>query len=71
MWASWNGATGVAQWEVLAGPTDPPLTSVKKVSKSGFETHIALDSTEKNVRVRALDQNGQVLGTSSTVHPSG
>ena len=38
VWASWNGATGVARWRVLAGPRPGSLRPVTVGPKRGFET---------------------------------
>jgi hypothetical protein len=64
VYASYNGATNVASWEVLAGPTSSALTPVETVPRSGFETSIPLAAAQPYVAVRALDGGGQVLGTS-------
>jgi hypothetical protein len=72
---SWNGATGVASWRVLAGPQAGKLTSRTTVGESGFESSTILpgDFTVKGkpgygyVAVQALDSSGHVLGTSRTV----
>jgi len=61
--ASWNGATQVASWQVLAGPAGG-LVPVATAAKSGFETTIHLASGAAQVQVRALDASGAVLGTS-------
>ena len=41
-WAyvSWNGATDVVQWELVAGPRKSQLRPVRIVAKKGFETRI-------------------------------
>ena len=62
---SWNGATGVASWQVLAGPFGA-LAPVVTVPKQGFETAIQVGSTGPDVAVRALSASGAVLGTSAT-----
>lgn len=67
VYASWNGATEVASWRVLAGASAKQLTPVASSPKSGFETAIALASTERYVAVQALNGAGAVLGTSSTI----
>jgi hypothetical protein len=64
VYASWNGATEVAKWEILADGA-----SVKTVDKNGFETHTTITGTPGQVAVRALDSNGQTLSTSSAVAP--
>jgi hypothetical protein len=65
IYASWNGATKVVSWEVLAGPNARHLTLVAKKRKLGFETAIGLKRAYKTYRVRALDAKGRTLGTSA------
>jgi Arylsulfotransferase (ASST) len=69
VWASWNGATEVARWEVLAGDSAESLAPVGGRARSGFETAISVDGRHAFVAVRALDRSGAVLGTSRTVTP--
>lgn len=66
-YASWNGATGIAGWEVLAGRSAKSLTPVRTVASTGFETAIALAAGSRWVAVRALDATGAPLGTSRTL----
>ena len=40
LYGSWNGETGVASWQVLAGPSPSRLGSLGTVSSQGFETTI-------------------------------
>jgi hypothetical protein len=63
-YVSWNGATQVASWQVLAGPSRRLLKRVRAVSDGGFETTIPLTSDGPWFEVRALDSSGAVLGTS-------
>lgn len=64
-YASWNGATQVATWQVLGGSSAAHLTQVAGRAWSGFETAISLGKrTFKVLEVRALDAHGHVLGTS-------
>ena len=42
VYASWNGATLVSSWGVLAGASPASLTAVSQVPRSGFETAIAV-----------------------------
>ena len=42
VYASWNGATLVASWRVLAGPSATSLKPVAQAPRTGFETAIAL-----------------------------
>ncbi len=65
--ASWNGATSVATWEVLAGESPGSLTPVATAPWSGFETKITVPSAESTYEVRALDSKGRVLATSAPV----
>jgi hypothetical protein len=65
--ASWNGATDVASWRVLAGPSAGSLAPVASAARTGFETTIKVSTTGPYVRVQALDSQGNVLGTSAAV----
>lgn len=64
VYASWNGATQVAAWRVLAGASSGQLSVVATGPKSRFETAIALSQGYKVYEVQALDAKGKVLGTS-------
>jgi hypothetical protein len=70
VYASWNGATAVASWEVLAGDDEGALRPVKTAAKFGFETAIPLGKDARLVAVRALDGAGKVLRESPAVEPS-
>jgi WD40 repeat protein len=67
LYASWNGATEVATWEVLAGPGPDQLESLGSVPRSGFETAMLLQTSEPYVAVRAKHHLGEVLGTTAPV----
>jgi len=67
VYASWNGATGVSAWRVLAGETSSTLAPVATDPTSGFETELGVESAAANFAVQALGSEGQVLGTSATV----
>ena len=67
LYASWNGATEVATWEVLAGPRQSRLESVGSVPRDGFETTMLVQTSHSYVAVRAKDRLGQPLGTSAPV----
>jgi len=69
LFASWNGATEVESWEVLAGSHPDQLEPLGAVPRDGFETAISARTTEPHVAVRARDSSGQTLGTSRTVKP--
>jgi hypothetical protein len=64
---SWNGATDVASWRVLAGTASSSLAPVATAAKSGFQTTLTVHTGGPYVAVQALDGSGTVLGTSSTV----
>lgn len=64
VYASWNGATEVRRWQVLAGSRASKLSRVASVPRDGFETAISVKTTAPYIAVRALDRNGKVLGTS-------
>jgi hypothetical protein len=69
LYASWNGATEVATWEVLAGPGPERLKPAGSVPRHGFETAITVGSTERYFGVQAKDGSGRVLGTSRSTEP--
>jgi hypothetical protein len=69
VYASWNGATGIARWQLLAGSDPTSLTPVTEVACAGFETPIVTPSTARYVRVRAIGSSGQVLASSRTISP--
>lgn len=64
VYASWNGATEVASWRVLAGPSPTQLTPVANAPKSGFETTIVTPGPAAYVAAQALNSAGAVIGTS-------
>ena len=67
VFASWNGATDVSQWQFLAGASKDGLSVATTVPRSGFETTARLQSRWAFVAVRAVDANGTALGTSATI----
>ena len=69
LYASWNGATEVATWEVLAGSGPEQLKPVGSVPRYGFETTITVATAERYVGVQAKDSSGRVLGTSRATGP--
>lgn len=64
VYASWDGATQVARWQVLAGSDAQHLKPVTTQGKSGYETAIYLKHSYGAYRVQGLDAKGHVLGTS-------
>jgi Arylsulfotransferase (ASST) len=69
VWASWNGATEVARWEVLGGDARDALVPLASAPRRGFETVLSAPGRPRYVAVRALDAAGKVLGTSPAVTP--
>jgi len=67
VYASWNGATEVATWEALAGPSPDQLSPAASVGRAGFETRILIGGRPAFVAAQAKNAAGQVLGTSSAV----
>ena len=67
VFASWNGATDVASWRVLAGPDANSLKPQATMPDSGFESSITLPEAYAYVAVQALDPTGRLLSTSATV----
>jgi hypothetical protein len=65
--ASWNGATSIASWRVLAGASSGSLAAVATAAKAGFETTLKASTAGPYFAVQALDGSGNVLGTSATV----
>ncbi|HET6864812.1 MAG TPA: arylsulfotransferase family protein [Solirubrobacteraceae bacterium] len=71
VYASWDGATQVVSWRVLAGSSAKSLKAVASKTKTGFETTIPLTSSSKVYEVQALDSRHHVLGTSKPFPTTG
>ena len=67
-YASWNGATEVARWQLVAGPDAERMHPVATAARTGFETKLSGDTAAPFVRARALAADGSVLGTSAPVN---
>jgi arylsulfotransferase ASST len=67
VYASWNGATDLSTWTVLAGSTATRLGEAGSQRRTGFETMITVNSTGPYFAVTAYDAGGHVLGRSGTV----
>ncbi|HEY3865038.1 MAG TPA: arylsulfotransferase family protein [Solirubrobacteraceae bacterium] len=61
---SWNGATEVASWRVLAGEHPKSLNPQTTIAAGGFESTTILPKKYAYAAVQALDAAGHVLGTS-------
>jgi hypothetical protein len=64
---SWNGATEVARWRIVAGPDASRLAPVATVARDGFETVATVSSTATTFAVEALAADGRVLRRSAPV----
>jgi hypothetical protein len=67
VYASWNGATEVSAWEVLAGPRPEQTEPLGSVPRNGFETALSVQTPHPYVAVQAKDRRGRVLGTTASV----
>jgi Arylsulfotransferase (ASST) len=65
VYASWNGATSVAQWSVLGGADAKHLSALGRARRAGFETTITVPHPPPYLAVEALDSSGRALGRSS------
>ena len=66
VFASWNGATDVSAWRVLAGTSPSRLATVAFARRRGFETAIKAKA-KPYAAVQALAGNGHVLAISPAV----
>jgi EmrB/QacA subfamily drug resistance transporter len=73
VYASWNGATEVVSWRVLAdagtGSGSGPLVVVARAARSGFETAIEVPQGYRSFEVQALGAAGQVIASSRLFAP--
>jgi hypothetical protein len=68
LYVSWNGATEVVGWKVVAGAKANSLDHAGAlVPRTGFETAIPAPSGAKFAAVQALDGNAHILGMSKAV----
>jgi len=66
-YVSWNGATNLAKWRILAGTSAESLHVVATSRMQGFETSTRIPSGKRYLSAQALDAQGRVLATSDTV----
>jgi hypothetical protein len=67
LFVSWNGATDVRRWQLLAGNARGSLVAVRTVAKTGFETEIAFRGGARYAAVEALAADGKGLARSQSV----
>jgi hypothetical protein len=70
VYASWNGATKLASWKVMAGKSRSSLAAVASAHRAGFETAIEVSATGPYFAVEGHDANGNLLGQSDPVRIS-
>ena len=70
VFASWNGATDVASWRLLAGRSRRTLATIATVPKRRFETSFQAHSELPYFAVQALRSSGRTLASSRTVGTS-
>jgi hypothetical protein len=65
VYVSWNGATEVRAWALLAGEVPARMEVVARMTKAGFEDRFVLGKKEAKVyvAVRAVGHDGATLGT--------
>jgi len=69
LYASWNGATEVATWQVFSGSGPDEMKPLASAPKKGFETVITVNTTEPYVALQAKGASGKVLGTTRALKP--
>jgi hypothetical protein len=68
VWASWNGATRIHAWCVLAGDSARSLRPLDRCRPfGGLETHVGVRTTASLVAVRAVDSRGRSIGISRAI----
>jgi hypothetical protein len=68
VYASWNGDTRTAYWQVHGGDYRSSMNQIGIARRRAFETAIPVGDTDGFFAVTALDKSGQVLGHSETIH---
>jgi Arylsulfotransferase (ASST) len=71
VYASWNGATDVSRWRVLAGAKRNGLASVGGARRRGFETAVPVPTDQPYFAVQAIGSSGQLLAQSRTIPARG
>jgi hypothetical protein len=68
LWASWNGATQIRRWRVLAGQRPGAMRPVARPFPfTDLETHMTTRTRARFVGVAALNAHGRELGRSKVV----
>jgi hypothetical protein len=64
----WNGASTVARWRILIGPSPSNLSSIGTTGWRGLDTAFRLSSWRAYIKAVALDSRGRVLGRTAAIH---
>jgi len=67
VYASWNGATDVARWEVRTGTRPDNVQAAGSSLRTGFETAITVALAHGYATAVALDAQGRRLGAAAPV----
>jgi hypothetical protein len=67
LYASWNGATEVAAWQLLSGARKSNLQPASTTPRSGFETKLTPDRDAGFAAVVALDRRSKPLAKSNVI----
>ncbi|WP_199433121.1 arylsulfotransferase family protein [Qaidamihabitans albus] len=67
LYVSWNGATEVRRWQILAGKSPSALEPTATVPRGGFETAVVVKAESTYFAAVALDADGRTLGRSDPV----
>ncbi len=65
VWASWNGAGNIAEWQVMSGPAPGKLREVARAPWAGLETRIRVPKLGPRVKVVARGADLKALGSSA------
>jgi hypothetical protein len=68
VYASWNGDTRTAFWQVHGGDSRSGMRQIGIARRRAFETAIPVGDVDGYFAVTALDTGGDVLGQSTTIH---
>ena len=69
--ATWNGATDIVRWRVLAGPDRGTLEPAGSFAWSGLDTTAHIPTRGSWVAVEAEDARGRTVGSSAPVRVAG
>jgi hypothetical protein len=67
LYASWNGATEVAEWQLHTGASVSSLRLAGTVPRDGFETAMPVRVGVRHAQVVAVDRTGKELGRSAAI----